>query len=240
MSADRTVGGRVLVLTRDPELVKRQLAGEAPPSPLHAELADGVSTDEMAPGWASYYFDERLARYALVGFRGGVIAEGDMVGGGFRVLVGGESFGTGSSRETAPYAQLLAGIELVVAKSFGRIYRQNSENIGLLTSTDFSLLDGLLRGERIGVEELFASGDEPSREVMRVGVRADLRFSHEYVTPMADALFRGAFGSEARVADPERVLLFRDHLNLASPPVVAESALRGELSLPALFTGSAA
>ena len=34
--------------------------------------------------------------------------------------------------------------------------------------------------------------------------RTDLRFSHEYVTPMADALFRQGFGEDARVAEPER------------------------------------
>jgi len=46
-------------------------------------------------------------------------------------------------------------------------------------------------------------------------VRADVRFSHEYVTPMADALMRRAFGEAARVVDPESVLLFRDHLTFA-------------------------
>jgi 3-isopropylmalate/(R)-2-methylmalate dehydratase large subunit len=42
--------------------------------------------------------------------------------------------------------------------------------------------------------------------------RADLRFSHEYVTPMADALFRAGFGEDAKVADPDSLVLFRDHL----------------------------
>jgi len=43
-------------------------------------------------------------------------------------------------------------------------------------------------------------------------VRTDVRFSHEYVTPMAEALFRGAFGDDARVIEPESVFTFRDHL----------------------------
>jgi 3-isopropylmalate/(R)-2-methylmalate dehydratase large subunit len=45
-------------------------------------------------------------------------------------------------------------------------------------------------------------------------VRADLRFSHDYVTAMADALFRRGFGEDAAVADPESLVLFRDHLTL--------------------------
>src|SRR5690606_31131276 len=43
-------------------------------------------------------------------------------------------------------------------------------------------------------------------------VRADVRFSHEYVTPMADSLFRQGFGAGASVTEPESVFAFRDHL----------------------------
>jgi 3-isopropylmalate/(R)-2-methylmalate dehydratase large subunit len=258
----------ILFLTADAELLERQLAGETPSGVYGAELAPAVSTDEMAPGWASYYFDERLGRYCLVGFRGGVIAEGAIAGGGFDVLVGGENFGCGSSRETAPYAILVAGIRLVIARSFGRIFRQNAENIGLVTSTNFELLARLRRGELLDFTSCGDSDDPLARAITheggllahararlagrvsvaqpaaharpmtllekivaahvvaddgRVGVRAvapgdavflrtDLRFSHEYVTPMADALFRRALGEDARVADPSSVLLFRDHL----------------------------
>jgi len=45
-------------------------------------------------------------------------------------------------------------------------------------------------------------------------VRADLRFSHDYVTAMADSLFRAGFGPDARVSDPDSIVLFRDHLTL--------------------------
>ena len=42
--------------------------------------------------------------------------------------------------------------------------------------------------------------------------RTDVRFSHEYVTPMAEALFRQGFGEDAHVVEPESVFAFRDHL----------------------------
>src|SRR5690606_32303144 len=43
-------------------------------------------------------------------------------------------------------------------------------------------------------------------------VRTDVRFSHEYVTPMADSLFRQGFGEDAKVTEPSSVFAFRDHL----------------------------
>jgi 3-isopropylmalate/(R)-2-methylmalate dehydratase large subunit len=42
--------------------------------------------------------------------------------------------------------------------------------------------------------------------------RTDVRFSHEYVTPMAESFFRAELGPEAKVKDPESVYAFRDHL----------------------------
>jgi 3-isopropylmalate/(R)-2-methylmalate dehydratase small subunit len=47
------------------------------------------------------------------------------------ILVGGENFGCGSSREHAPIAIKAAGIACVVARSFARIFFRNSINIGL-------------------------------------------------------------------------------------------------------------
>ena len=43
-------------------------------------------------------------------------------------------------------------------------------------------------------------------------VRTDVRFSHEYVTPMAEALFRMGLGADAKITDPKSVFAFRDHL----------------------------
>jgi 3-isopropylmalate/(R)-2-methylmalate dehydratase small subunit len=47
------------------------------------------------------------------------------------ILVSGENFGCGSSREHAPIAIKAAGISCVIAKSFARIYFRNSINVGL-------------------------------------------------------------------------------------------------------------
>src|SRR5678815_4383615 len=73
------------------------------------------------------------------------------------------SKGCGSSRETAPYSELKSGVQLVIAKSIEKIYRQNSQNIGLLTSTDFGLIERIQRGEEIPMEE-FTTGLDPISE----------------------------------------------------------------------------
>ena len=159
--------GRTLYLAEDLALVRSQLSGVD--SRTTPALADDVSTDEMCPAWACYFFDERLAQYCLVGFRGQAIEPGSVARGGFRVLVGGERFGCGSSRETAPFAQRAAGIRLVIAKSFSKIYRQNCHNLGLFTSTDFSLLERLARGEALDEAELVSELDALSRAVVLAG-----------------------------------------------------------------------
>ena len=49
-----------------------------------------------------------------------------------KILVGGRNFGCGSSREHAPWGLQQAGYEVVIAPSFGDIFRQNSIKIGLV------------------------------------------------------------------------------------------------------------
>ena len=92
-----------------------------------------------------------------------------MKNGGFAVVVSGLSKGCGSSRETAPYAEKAAGIRLVIAKSIEKIYGQNSQNIGLLTSTDFGLIDRIRSGEGIELTE-FTNGLDPiSQDIVTHG-----------------------------------------------------------------------
>ena len=299
--------GRILFLTEDTSLIRSQLeAQDEEAKALEAELVrrlanddlplmDNISTDEITPGWVCFYYDETLSQYVYVGMRDGAVKKDEVKQGGFAVVVSGLSKGCGSSRETAPYAEKWAGIQLVIAKSIEKIYGQNSQNIGLLTSTDFGLIDRIRRGEEIALEEftkgldpvsqtiveyggLFAynkarlagevspppiDSDEPRLEAAlvppasgqvpslneskipararpmnivekiiarhafvtagKIGVAAvkpgdalfavaDVRFSHEYVTPMAASLLTQALGPDARVTEPESVFAFRDHL----------------------------
>ena len=144
--------GRILFLTEDTSLIRQQLEAQGDErARLEAELAQrlanddlplmsNISTDEITPGWVCFYYDETLGQYVYVGMREGAVKKDEVRNGGFAVVVSGLSKGCGSSRETAPYAENAAGIQLVIAKSIEKIYGQNSQNIGLLTSTDFGLV----------------------------------------------------------------------------------------------------
>ena len=272
--------GRILFLTDDTKLIRQQLeaSGDAA-AVLEAELAtrlsngdlplmSNISTDEITPGWVCFYYDETLGQYVYVGMREGAVKKDEVKNGGFAVVVSGLSKGCGSSRETAPYAEKAAGVQLVIAQSIEKIYGQNSQNIGLLTSTDFGLIERIRRGEDIPLSEFTKGLDPISQDIVshgglfnynkarlsgkvspppvetgprpmtivekiiarhafvtagKIGVEAvkpgdalfalaDVRFSHEYVTPMAASLFTQALGPDARVSSPESVVAFRDHL----------------------------
>jgi len=302
--------GRILFLTEDTSLIRQQLeAGGAEADRLETELTarllkddlplmNNISTDEITPGWVCFYYDETLGQYVYVGMRDGAVKKDEVKNGGFAVVVSGLSKGCGSSRETAPYAEKWAGIQLVIAESIEKIYGQNSQNIGLLTSTDFGLIERIRRGEEIALAEFTKGLDAISRDIVeygglfnynqarvagevspppiqgpassvgsprvskgslaeialpdgrapdtrserrpmnivekiiarhafvtagKIGVEsvkpgdalfavADVRFSHEYVTPMAASLLTQALGADARVTEPESVFAFRDHL----------------------------
>ena len=68
------------------------------------------------------------------------------------IIVAGENFGCGSSREHAPIAIKTAGISCVVAKSFARIFYRNAFNIGLPIFESRDLWDMIADGQEIEVD----------------------------------------------------------------------------------------
>lgn len=281
--------GNILYLTEDADLLRRQLGGERLTFDPLRPLINNISTDELTPGWVCFWYDETLGNYCLVGLRGGVVQKDAILKRRPAVIVSGLSKGCGSSRETAPYSERVAGARIIIAKTIEKIYAQNCQNIGLLTSTDFSLIPRLERGESIPVEEFTTGLDPISADIVRSGglfaynrrrlagdiappsvstaarpmtlaekiiarnavadaatgrlgiaavkpgdalfCKADLRFSHEYVTPMAEALFTGAFGKGARVKDPQSVVAFRDHLTFIGQVMPQSQKDQGLLKL---------
>ncbi len=91
-------------------------------------FGDDVNTDEIIPArYLNTSDPEELARHCMEDADPDFVdkmAPGD-------ILVGGENFGCGSSREHAPLAIKTAGVGAVVAKSFARIFFRNAINIGL-------------------------------------------------------------------------------------------------------------
>ncbi len=161
--------GRFLFLYEDIELIRRQLAGENVPWDPTLPLIDNISTDEITPAWVCFYFDETLGDYSLVGLRGGAIERNSIKNGDFAVIVSGKSKGCGSSRETAPFSEQAAGVRLVIAQTIEKIYGQNSQNIGLLTSNDFGLIHRIQAGEAIPLAEFVTGLDPVASEIVKRG-----------------------------------------------------------------------
>lgn len=164
--------GRVLLLCADAQRVRAQLDGVRLPLAEAGSLRDDVSTDEISPLPAMVDFDAALGEHAHTGFTAGgerPIGRGALRRAGIGVLVGGRRYGKGSSREHSPLAELSAGVRLVVAQSFERIYRQNADNLGLFTSTDLGLVERLQRGEVPTRDELLAGRDAQAAAILRAG-----------------------------------------------------------------------
>jgi len=289
------LSGRILFLTEDPELIRCQLAGEDLPwdtkNPANnPKLRDDISTDEITPAHYCFYFDQTLGEIPYLGLKCGSvlpIGRSDVKKGGFVCSVSGKRRGKGSSREQSPYAEMSAGIQVVIAENIERIYKQNCQNLGLLTSTNFSLVDKIRAGEEIPLSEFTAGEDEITRQVIEYGglfpfnvarmqkkvflppittkkrpmtlaekifcrhmltpegtvgveavkpgdtgfTRVDLRFSHEYVTPMAAIFYEHYVGKGVPVNDAGSVRFFRDHLTFLDEVISEEKKKIGLLDL---------
>ena len=290
--------GRILFLTEDPELIKKQLAGwdlpwDAKNPGSNPKLRDDISTDEITPAHYCFYFDRTLGEIPYVGLRCGdtlPIGRGAVKKGGFVCSVSGKRRGKGSSREQSPYAEMCAGIQVAIAENIERIYKQNCQNLGLLTSTNFSLIGRIRSGDEIALGEFTAEEDEITRQVIEYGglfpfnvarmqgkvflppintrVRAmtlaekifaahmifagtgqspvttrfvqpgdtgftsvDLRFSHEYVTPMASIFYEQNVGKDVPVNDASSIRFFRDHLTFLDEVLSEEKKKLGLLDL---------
>ena len=333
-------GGRVLFLADDADLIRRQLHEgldlDLTPE-LKAGLRDQISTDEITPAYICFFYDETLGEFPYLGLEvrsgdagghgtGGraasdgteaPIARGSVKKAGFVCSVAGKRRGKGSSREQSPYAELMAGIKVVVSESIERIYNENCQNLGILTTTDFGLIDRIRSGEPIPLSEFTAGTDDITRQIIehgglfefnmarmggqvtlpapraladppagdagqppsagpngrpradgrapsprpmtlgekifarkwvvdaaegRIGTdwtepgeagffRTDIRFSHEYVTPMAAIFFEQKLGAGAKVLDPDSILFFRDHLTFLHKVMSQERIEQGLLAV---------
>jgi 3-isopropylmalate/(R)-2-methylmalate dehydratase large subunit len=268
--------GRILFLIDDPEVMRRQLLGASVDPLERSVLRDDVSTDEIIPARECYQTDQRLGEAVYTGLQvqdTRPVQHRQVRAGGFVAVVSGENYGKGSSREHAPFAEMMAGMRVVIAKSFSPIYEQNCHNLGLFTTSDFEVVEMIESGWPVPMELFLRRHDQLTAEIIRKGglfaynrermtrrlpsaapqrprtpmtlsekilaahwragppgrvgapavqpgdtgfVACDLRFSHEYVTPMAAQLFEEQLGRQglSRIHEVDSVLLFEDHLTL--------------------------
>jgi len=117
------------------------------------KFGDNVDTDVIIPARYLNTFDpETLAAHCLEGIDPGFarrVEAGD-------VVVAGENFGCGSSREHAPAALKAAGVSAIIAASFARIFYRNAVNIGLPILECPEAAGEIAAGDRIEID--FQSG----------------------------------------------------------------------------------
>jgi 3-isopropylmalate/(R)-2-methylmalate dehydratase large subunit len=286
--------GRILFLVDDADLVRRQLGGEDLDWKPGMPLRDNISTDEITPAYICYYFDETLGDFPYLGFKAGTsfpIERGSVRRGGFVASVAGRRRGKGSSREQSPYAEMCAGIRVVIGESIERIYRENCQNLGVLATTDFGIIERIRRGETIPLSAFTAGEGQITRDIIEFGglfnynvarlqgkarvpavttpgrpmtlaekifarhwvvdaaagstgvaavkpgdegfVVTDIRFSHEYVTPMAAIFFEQLVGADEPLNDPSSIFFFRDHLTFLDQVMRQEHKEMGLLDVAA-------
>ena len=162
----------MLFLSASPEVVDQCLRGDTPTLAEALPLRDDISTDEITPLPILTHYDDKLGRYPYTGFKAGEqmpVGTDAIRASGIEVVVAGKRYGKGSSREHSPAAEKLAGVRLVIAESFERIYRQNADNIGLFTSTDFGLVERIRASEAIPLAELVAGRDALAAAILQSG-----------------------------------------------------------------------
>lgn len=144
--------GRILHLLDDPAALKSQLEGGTAAA---GDYVYGVNTDAMISGQACTlgYTPAILGPYFLENFLETVSKDG-VKDGGFQVIDAGHAYGSGSSREVAVVAHQGAGIELIVADSFQRIFQENMVYSGMPFTTDRGVLAKLEAGEEVDLAAL--------------------------------------------------------------------------------------
>ena len=128
------------------------------------KFGDDIDTDIIIPGrYLILRGEDELAEHAMEGLDPEFpkkVSKGD-------VIVAGKNFGCGSSREHAPVALKGAGISVVVAESFARIFYRNAINVGL------PLLESKYISKKV------SEGDEVDID-MDKGILKDLNTSEEF------------------------------------------------------------
>ena len=170
-----TPGKRVLFLTKDLGLIKKQLYDglnlnirDINPE----DLLDDINTDVMTPAWVC--FDHEPAEIAKNAYAGlmqdgmRVFSEKALIDGNFEIIVSGQRKGTGSSRETAAQCERWAGIRIVIASSFAPIHERNNINLGQLMA-GYDTLQKLQDGESIPLSEFTSKYDPVTRLIIEAG-----------------------------------------------------------------------
>lgn len=190
------VDGYFIYPSKDPSLIEIALGPNIQPFPKAKALSDtiesqvvlitrdNVTTDDIVPSYAKLLPYRSnipyLADYCFHGTDPDFVQRVKELKGG--VIIGGENYGQGSSREHAALIPLYLGIKAVLAKSYARIHRSNLINVGILPlvieENDFDVLDELVFNnlfEHVKQDESFTIFNKTKQKDIRVKLNATLR-----------------------------------------------------------------
>jgi len=114
------------------------------------KFGDDIDTDQIVPGRYSPYMtsEAELPKYAFIEYRPEFAKEvkpGD-------IIVAGDNFGCGSSREYAPLALKKRGIAAIIANGYARIFFRNAINLGIPLFEDAEAVRQLSDGDRVDID----------------------------------------------------------------------------------------
>lgn len=182
----------VIFPARDPdnvEIIRGPNIGEPPQNdPLPARLegivaikvGDKVTTDHIMPAGAKLKYRSNIPTYAKFVFEGldpefATRCASNRDNGLHNVIVGGESYGQGSSREHAAICPMFLGVKGVVAKSFERIHSANLVNFGIVpfTFAASEQYDNLQAGDQLVIPDLQAAVATETQVIAFIGPQSE-------------------------------------------------------------------
>ena len=149
---------------------------------------------------------------------------------GRQVLLVGDNFGAGSSREHAPWALTAWGIKAIISTSFADIFRGNHVAAGIRVMVVPGSAQVKAQAEREGLDRVFTSAGAEWREAgcsMCIAMNGDQGAPGQYIVSTSNRNFEGRQGKGARTF-------------LASPLTAAATALAGVVSDPRPLVGRGA
>lgn len=155
------------------------------------KYGDNVDTDVIIPArYLNASSSEHLKQHCMEDLDATFkdrVCDGD-------IIVAGNNFGCGSSREHAPLALKASGIKLVIAKSFARIFYRNSLNTGLYITENAAIADETRDGDILEAD-------------LTRGIIKNLTLGTSYVIPRQSEFVRKLIENGGLVALSEKGLL---------------------------------
>ncbi|OMC23522.1 aconitate hydratase [Mycobacterium colombiense] len=153
-------------------------------APVLLKVGDNISTDEISPaGVQALPLRSNIPKLAMFSFTrvdDSYPERAQKAGDGGHIIVAGDNYGQGSSREHAAIAPRYLGLRVVIAKSFARIHWQNLANYGILAlefenPDDYDSVD---QDDTLRIQNLQALDKEDVLQVDNVGKESSFAVRH--------------------------------------------------------------